>query len=161
MFIYLCVVGISPVEALSFTVVLMVASIPMAIEIVTTTTLALGSKELSKHGAIGKYCMRTCTSACLNFFYSLRELKLLLLPVSLANMIMLVSLLIINYYVMSCHVMSCHDMTSSYHEVKCLYVYGKQCFNGFHSYTVFQLPGWRPLKTWPACLFCALIKPAH
>jgi magnesium-transporting ATPase (P-type) len=49
------VVGISPVEALSFTVVLMVASIPMAIEIVTTTTLALGSKELSKHGAIGKY----------------------------------------------------------------------------------------------------------
>ncbi len=30
----------------------MVASIPMAIEIVTTTTLALGSKELSSHGAI-------------------------------------------------------------------------------------------------------------
>jgi H+-transporting ATPase len=42
----------SVVEALSFTVVLMVASIPLAIEIVTTTTLALGSKELSKHGAI-------------------------------------------------------------------------------------------------------------
>ena len=39
-------------EALSFVVVLMVASIPMAMEIVTTTTLALGSKELSKHGAI-------------------------------------------------------------------------------------------------------------
>jgi H+-transporting ATPase len=39
-------------EALSFTVVLMVASIPMAIEIVTTTTLALGSKELSANGAI-------------------------------------------------------------------------------------------------------------
>jgi H+-transporting ATPase len=39
-------------EALSFVVVLMVASIPMAIEIVTTTTLALGSKELSAHGAI-------------------------------------------------------------------------------------------------------------
>jgi H+-transporting ATPase len=36
-------------EALSFVVVLMVASIPMAMEIVTTTTLALGSKELSKH----------------------------------------------------------------------------------------------------------------
>ena len=54
MFIYLCVSGISVVEALSFTVVLMVASIPMAIEIVTTTTLALGSKELSKHGAIGQ-----------------------------------------------------------------------------------------------------------
>jgi H+-transporting ATPase len=42
----------SMVEALSFTVVLMVASIPLAIEIVTTTTLALGSQELSKHGAI-------------------------------------------------------------------------------------------------------------
>lgn len=42
----------SVVEALSFTVVLMVASIPLAIEIVTTTTLALGSKELSKQGAI-------------------------------------------------------------------------------------------------------------
>ena len=39
-------------EALSFVVVLMVASIPMAIEIVTTTTLAVGSKELSHHGAI-------------------------------------------------------------------------------------------------------------
>jgi H+-transporting ATPase len=38
--------------ALSFVIVLMVASIPMAIEIVTTTTLALGSKELSHHGAI-------------------------------------------------------------------------------------------------------------
>ena len=30
----------------------MVASIPLASEIVTTTTLALGSKELSHHGAI-------------------------------------------------------------------------------------------------------------
>lgn len=40
------------VEALSFTIVLMIASIPLAIEIVTTTTLSLGSKELSKHGAI-------------------------------------------------------------------------------------------------------------
>merc|ERR1719282_1445801 len=39
-------------EALSFVVVLLVASIPMAMEIVTTTTLALGSKELTKHGAI-------------------------------------------------------------------------------------------------------------
>merc|ERR1719395_115604 len=39
-------------EALSFAVVLMVASIPMAIEIVCTTTLALGSKELSAQGAI-------------------------------------------------------------------------------------------------------------
>ena len=40
------------VESLSFTIVLLVASIPMAIEIVTTTTLALGSKELSRDGAI-------------------------------------------------------------------------------------------------------------
>lgn len=40
------------VKALSFVVVLMVASIPLAIEIVTTTTLAVGSKDLSKHGAI-------------------------------------------------------------------------------------------------------------
>lgn len=39
-------------EALSFTVVLLVASIPIAIEIVCTTTLALGSRELSRHGAI-------------------------------------------------------------------------------------------------------------
>ncbi len=39
-------------EGLSFAVVLMVASVPMAIEIVTTTTLALGSKNLTKHGAI-------------------------------------------------------------------------------------------------------------
>lgn len=39
-------------ESISFTVVLIVASIPVAIEIVCTTTLALGSKELSKHGAI-------------------------------------------------------------------------------------------------------------
>jgi len=42
----------SVVESLSFTVVLMVASIPLAIEIVTTTTLALGSTEMSAHGAI-------------------------------------------------------------------------------------------------------------
>eukprot|EP01038_Epipyxis_sp_PR26KG_P005480 gene5480-7588_t len=40
------------IDSLSFVVVLMVASIPLAIEIVTTTTLALGSKELSHHGAI-------------------------------------------------------------------------------------------------------------
>merc|ERR1711937_379777 len=43
---------VSFMEALSFAVVLMVASIPTAMEIVTTTTLALGSKELTKHGAI-------------------------------------------------------------------------------------------------------------
>eukprot|EP01041_Mallomonas_annulata_P003588 gene3588-7132_t len=40
------------IDALGFVVVLMVASIPLAIEIVTTTTLALGSRELAVHGAI-------------------------------------------------------------------------------------------------------------
>ncbi len=39
-------------DALSFTVVLLVASIPIAIEIVCTTTLALGSRELARDGAI-------------------------------------------------------------------------------------------------------------
>ena len=39
-------------EVFSFAIVLMVASIPLAIEIVTTTTLALGSKEMTHDGAI-------------------------------------------------------------------------------------------------------------
>jgi len=39
-------------DALSFAVVLLVASIPIAIEIVSTATLALGSRQLSEHGAI-------------------------------------------------------------------------------------------------------------
>jgi H+-transporting ATPase len=51
-FIYLVVMGVDVKEALSFTIVLLVASIPLAIEIVTTTTLAIGSKGLAKHGAI-------------------------------------------------------------------------------------------------------------
>jgi len=38
--------------AISFTVVLLVVSIPIALEIVVTTTLALGSKELSTHKVI-------------------------------------------------------------------------------------------------------------
>ena len=42
------------IESLSFVVVLLVASIPLAIEIVTTTTLALGSEELTHSGAIVK-----------------------------------------------------------------------------------------------------------
>lgn len=49
---YLLGLGNGVTETISFTVVLIVASIPIAIEIVCTTTLALGSKELSKHGAI-------------------------------------------------------------------------------------------------------------
>eukprot|EP01117_Protostelium_nocturnum_P020221 TRINITY_DN8_c0_g1_i1.p1 TRINITY_DN8_c0_g1~~TRINITY_DN8_c0_g1_i1.p1 ORF type:complete len:862 (-),score=342.27 TRINITY_DN8_c0_g1_i1:162-2420(-) len=44
--------SISPKEAASFAVVVIVASIPMAVEIVTTTTLAIGSKQLSAFGAI-------------------------------------------------------------------------------------------------------------
>ena len=51
-FIYLMVKGVNVKEALSFTIVLLVASIPLAIEIVTTTTLAIGSKKLVAHGAI-------------------------------------------------------------------------------------------------------------
>ena len=39
-------------ESLSFTVILLVASVPMAIEIVVTTTLAVGSRQLAAHGAI-------------------------------------------------------------------------------------------------------------
>lgn len=35
-----------------FTVIVLVASIPIAIEIVVTTTLALGSRQLASHGAI-------------------------------------------------------------------------------------------------------------
>ncbi len=50
-FIYL-VLNTDVETSLSFTIVLLVASIPLAMEIVTTTTLALGSKELSHHGAI-------------------------------------------------------------------------------------------------------------
>jgi len=51
-FIYLVEEGENVNDALGFTVVLLVASIPLAMEIVTTTTLALGSKELVHHGAI-------------------------------------------------------------------------------------------------------------
>jgi H+-transporting ATPase len=50
--IFLLVSDVALKESISFTVVLIVASIPIAIEIVVTTTLALGSKELSKMGAI-------------------------------------------------------------------------------------------------------------
>jgi H+-transporting ATPase len=51
-FIYLILNGETVKEALTFTIVLLVASIPLAIEIVTTTTLAIGSKKLVKSGAI-------------------------------------------------------------------------------------------------------------
>lgn len=50
--VYLLVQGETVKTALSFAVVLLVASIPLAIEIVCTTTLALGSRELTRHGAI-------------------------------------------------------------------------------------------------------------
>jgi H+-transporting ATPase len=51
-FAYLMATGEAINEALSFAVVVIVSSIPMAIEIVTTTTLAVGSREMSKYGAI-------------------------------------------------------------------------------------------------------------
>lgn len=51
-FLYLKLAPTPFSEAVSFTAVLLVASIPLAIEIVTTTTLAIGSKELVAHGAI-------------------------------------------------------------------------------------------------------------
>ncbi len=51
-FVYLLIGGVPLRDAMSFTVVLLVASIPLAIEIVTNTTLAIGSKALAKHGAI-------------------------------------------------------------------------------------------------------------
>lgn len=51
-FAYLMGKGEDFVDALAFTVVLLVASVPLAIEIVTTTTLALGSQEMIEFGAI-------------------------------------------------------------------------------------------------------------
>ncbi|KAK9815431.1 hypothetical protein WJX72_003597 [[Myrmecia] bisecta] len=51
-FIYIMVKGESFKHALQFIIVLLVASIPIAIEIVCTATLALGSRQLSAHGAI-------------------------------------------------------------------------------------------------------------
>lgn len=49
---YLLARGEPFVHSLSFVVVLLVASIPIAMEVVTTTTMALGSRELSKRDAI-------------------------------------------------------------------------------------------------------------
>lgn len=51
-FIYLLVRYHHFREALSFAVIVIVASIPMAIEIVTTSTLAIGSRTMSDFGAI-------------------------------------------------------------------------------------------------------------
>ena len=39
-------------DALSFAGVVLISSIPFAIELVTTATLAVGSRSLSRHGAI-------------------------------------------------------------------------------------------------------------
>lgn len=50
--IYLAIRYKSFKNAVSFAVIVIVASIPMAVEIVTTSTLAIGSRQLSKHGAI-------------------------------------------------------------------------------------------------------------
>ena len=61
-------------KALSFVMVLMVASILMDMDIATTTTLALGSKELTKHDAMvipdasedmaGIAILRPCLMSC-------------------------------------------------------------------------------------------------
>ena len=52
-FLYLLLsVDVAVKDAIEFTVVLLVASIPIAIEIVVTTTLALGSRELAQWKAI-------------------------------------------------------------------------------------------------------------
>lgn len=51
-FIYLVVKFKNAKEAISFAVIVLVASIPMAVEIVTTSTLAIGSRAMSKYGAI-------------------------------------------------------------------------------------------------------------
>lgn len=50
--VYLLLKGQTAKQSISFAVVVLVASIPIAIEIVTTATLAIGSRSLSKHGAI-------------------------------------------------------------------------------------------------------------
>eukprot|EP01099_Mayorella_cantabrigiensis_P007088 TRINITY_DN612_c0_g1_i2.p1 TRINITY_DN612_c0_g1~~TRINITY_DN612_c0_g1_i2.p1 ORF type:complete len:804 (-),score=236.41 TRINITY_DN612_c0_g1_i2:824-3076(-) len=50
--IYLLADGYDIVDSFSFAVVVLVASIPMAIEIVVLTTLAAGAREMSKFGAI-------------------------------------------------------------------------------------------------------------
>lgn len=51
-FIFLLANDVVLKDALSLSVVVLIASIPLAIEIVTTTTLAIGSKNLAHHGAI-------------------------------------------------------------------------------------------------------------
>ena len=62
-FIYL-IQNVDVIDALSFTVVLMVASIPLAIEIVTTTTLALGSKGACPYTASKRILFhRLCSSS--------------------------------------------------------------------------------------------------
>ncbi|CAM9923049.1 unnamed protein product [Heterosigma akashiwo] len=51
-FFYLWLDGEDAKEAISFTVVLLIASIPVAIEVVVTATMALGSRQLAASGAI-------------------------------------------------------------------------------------------------------------
>ncbi|CAM9419595.1 unnamed protein product, partial [Phaeothamnion confervicola] len=51
-FAYLMAKGESFMDTISFVVVLLVASIPIAMEVVCTTTLAIGSRELAHKGAI-------------------------------------------------------------------------------------------------------------
>lgn len=44
--------SVGALEVLSLAVVLLVASIPIAMQVVCTTTMAMGSQELAKHKAI-------------------------------------------------------------------------------------------------------------
>mmetsp|Transcript_21913 Transcript_21913/g.60832 ORF Transcript_21913/g.60832 Transcript_21913/m.60832 type:complete len:1381 (-) Transcript_21913:229-4371(-) len=48
----LTVQGVTLTEAVQFSVVLLIASVPIALEVVTTSTLALGSRQLTKRQAV-------------------------------------------------------------------------------------------------------------
>ncbi len=68
----------------SFAVVVLVASIPMAVEIVTTTTLAIGSKQMSSFGAIVSWLAAiedlaelVCLCVCCCAFYLLFLIRLI------------------------------------------------------------------------------------
>jgi len=51
-FIYLCAVGENVLESLAFCVVLVISSIPIALPVVSTTTMSVGCKELADKKAI-------------------------------------------------------------------------------------------------------------
>eukprot|EP00121_Abeoforma_whisleri_P011129 Awhi_evm1s10267 len=69
-FAYLMITGESFNESISYAVVVLVASIPVAIEIVSTSTLALGSRQLSEKGAIVSRLMAIEEMAGMNMLCS-------------------------------------------------------------------------------------------